>query len=180
MNTNENKNLDDSLVRIAQERHEQVKQKSITNARQKVNGRVYPGKTKNIEEFKKIAIGVMLTALVAATGYGYIQSDKLIDYDVQFGRAVANELDVVDQFRFEDYQNNTEGNFVDEIKEDFSVLGQISDKEKELAASGEYEWGRLNSDLRDDAIQMVAEENALAEIQEMRDYYEEGGKGLGK
>ena len=184
-----NRDLDYAFMVIAQEKYDNAKKKSVTNTRQKTSGRLYPGRTRNIINFRKAAQIALVTIGLAIAARNYAQTEKLVDYDAQFGKVVLDELSASDQLQFERYQNSTQGNFFEQRDKDKVVLEQIADKMDELADSGEYQWGKLNANLKEDAIKTVAQENALKEIeamentpsqfQELEDYIR-GGNGRGK
>lgn len=189
-NNNQIKYLDDSFVKIAQDKYKNTtkeelerivhksKEKSITNNSQKVNGRPYPGKNKKIVNFRKVATGTILAVSMIGLGSIYNSANKIIDYNAEVNRVVNENLSTVEQGNLENYQNVTEST-LDKIKEPFEVLSQISDKEKELKATGDYKWGILNSQLTPDAISEVALENTNNAIEEMNEYVN-GGQGYGK
>lgn len=188
--------LDDSFVKIAQDRYQEnkniskeeqermervirkSKEKSITNARQKVNGRIYPGKTKKVMDFRKTAKWTILAVSMIGLVSIYTSANKVIDYNAEVNRVVNENLSTVEQSNLESYQNVTEST-LDKIKEPFEVLSQISDKEEELKATGNYKGGILNSQLTPDAISEVALENTNKTVEEMNEYID-GGQGYGK
>lgn len=169
--------LDESMVLMAQEKFNQSKEKSVTNTRQRVAGRLYPGKTSKTIDFQKIAKVAAVSILVVGLGYVSVQANTLTDYGVAENKVIREELSTTEQADLKNYQNVTEGNIIDKVSDEISVLSQIDEKKDELAASGEYEWGRLNSQIYPDAIQAVAEENVKAEVQEMNEYLDGGHYG---
>ena len=188
--------LDDSFVKLVQDQHRnnkditeveiekmesvirRSKEKSITNTRQRVNGRVYPGKTKKIMDFKDAAIGITLAVTMIGLTAIYSSANKVMDYNVEVNKVVKENLSTVEQSNLESYENITEST-LDKIKEPFEVLSQISDKEDELKATGDYKGGILNSQLTPDAISEVALENVNQKMEEMNGYVD-GGHGYGK
>lgn len=188
--------LDDSFVKLVQDQHRnnkditeveiekmesvirRSKEKSITNTRQRVNGRVYPGKTKKIMDFKDAAIGITLAVTMIGLTAIYSSANKVMDYNVEVNKVVKENLSTVEQSNLESYENITEST-LDKIKEPFEVLSQISDKEDELKATGNYKGGILNSQLTPDAISEVALENVNQKMEEMNEYVD-GGQGYGK
>lgn len=188
--------LDDSFVKLVQDQHRnnkditeveiekmesvirRSKEKSITNTRQRVNGRVYPGKTKKIMDFKDAAIGITLAVTMIGLTAIYSSANKVMDYNAEVNKVVKENLSTVEQSNLESYENITEST-LDKIKEPFEVLSQISDKEDELKATGNYKGGILNSQLTPDAISEVALENVNQKMEEMNEYVD-GGQGYGK
>lgn len=188
--------LDDSFVKLVQDQHRnnkditeveiekmesvirRSKEKSITNTRQRVNGRVYPGKTKKIMDFKDAAIGITLAVTMIGLTAIYSSANKVMDYNAEVNKVVKENLSTVEQSNLESYENITEST-LDKIKEPFEVLSQISDKEDELKATGDYKGGILNSQLTPDAISEVALENVNQKMEEMNEYVD-GGQGYGK
>lgn len=188
--------LDDSFVKLVQDQHRnnkdvteveiekmesvirRSKEKSITNTRQRVNGRVYPGKTKKIMDFKDAAIGITLAVTMIGLTAIYSSANKVMDYNVEVNKVVKENLSTVEQSNLESYENITEST-LDKIKEPFEVLSQISDKKDELKATGDYKGGILNSQLTPDAISEVALENVNQKMEEMNEYVD-GGQGYGK
>lgn len=188
--------LDDSFVKLVQDQHRnnkditeveiekmesvirRSKEKSITNTRQRVNGRVYPGKTKKIMDFKDAAIGITLAVTMIGLTAIYSSANKVMDYNAEVNKVVKENLSTVEQSNLESYENITEST-LDKIKEPFEVLSQISDKEDELKATGDYKGGILNSQLTPDAISEVALENVNQKMEEMNGYVD-GGHGYGK
>lgn len=188
--------LDDSFVKLVQDQHRnnkdvteaeiekmesvirRSKEKSITKAKQRVNGRVYPGKTKKIMDFKDAAIGITLAVTMIGLTAIYSSANKVMDYNAEVNKVVKENLSTVEQSNLESYENITEST-LDKIKEPFEVLSQISDKEDELKATGNYKGGILNSQLTPDAISEVALENVNQKMEEMNEYVD-GGQGYGK
>ena len=185
--------LDDSFVKIAQDKYQNTtqeereriervirksKEKSITHTRQRVNGRVYPGKTKKVMDFKKAATATILAISMIGLASIYSSANKVMDYNAEVNKVVKENLSIVEQGNLESYQNVTEST-LDKIKEPFEVLSQISDKEEELKATGDYKGGILNSQLTPDAISEVALENVNQKIEEMNEYVD-GGQSYGK
>lgn len=176
---NEVGRLDESMILMAQEKFNKSKEKSITKTKQRVPGRLYAGKTSKMIAFQNTAKIIAASILLVGIGYVGVQANTLTDYNVAENIIISEELSTTEQTNLKNYQNVTEGNIVDKVSENIKILEQIDEKKDELAASGEYEWGKFNSQIYPDAIKAVAEENVFNEIQEMNSDLD-GGHGYGK
>lgn len=173
-----NKELNNDEVEKMEEIINKSKQKSIGNTKQRVSGRVYPGRTKMIIKFKEIAVETILIASIIGLASIHSSVNKVMDYDTEVNKIVKENLSTVEQTNLKNYEHATES-VLDKVKEPFEVLSQISDKEEELKATGDYKWGILNSQLLPDAISEVALENVNQKLEEMNEYVD-GGQGYGK
>lgn len=173
--------LDDSLVAVAQQKYQESKNKSITQENIKVNGSLYPGKTKKIISFRTAAIASMV-AITLVGLHDYANYEMLGDYKKATNEIVQEQLpETYDQLNYQNYQNivNNQNSFIEEYKQNQEVLTQIKEEKQELKQTGDYGFFD-GARLKDDAIQNVALENTLNSIEEAQNYYEEGANSYGK
>lgn len=173
-----NKDLNHGEVKKMEEIVNRSKQKSITNTKQKINGRTYPGRNQAVISFREKASIIIIAAVIVGLTHVGQEINKKMDYDAAVYQITKQELDLSEQMKFEDYKEESKS-LLGDIKESIEVLSQISDKEQELRESGDYKWPLFNNDIYNDAIYEVAQENTKEEIQDMREQLD-GGKNYGK
>ncbi len=164
--------LDESYVKLAQQNYEQSRKKSVCNARQKVNGKTYAGKTKKCLDMQKVAKGAMITVMLVGLGYGASTYNTVTDYNVASHKVASEELSsAADELNYQNYQNiqKQDKTIFDKIADSNSTLNQISAEKKELKETGDYGFWDQNK-LRDDAINNVARENTISSIKEAEEY----------
>jgi len=173
--------LDDSMVKMSQDKYEQAKRKSVVSSKQKINGKLYPGKTQRIMSFSALAIATIMTMMAGISTLSNM--DTINNYEARVNEINVPQLtNISDQINYADYEKENGKNFIEKMSEDREILNQIEEEKLELKETGEY--GLDANRLRQDAINNVALENADNYLQQINDFYdqqntqEEGGKSL--
>lgn len=173
--------LDDSMAKMAQEKSESARSKSVVSSKQKINGRLYPGKTQKLASFSALAIATTMTMIVGVSTISNM--DTINNYEARVNEINSEHLtNASDQIRYADYEKENDKSFMEKMNEDREILNQIEEEKLALKEAGEY--GLDSNRLRQDAINNVALENADDYLQQINDFYsqqntqEEGGKSL--
>lgn len=172
--------LDETLVNTTKDKYKEIKRKSMTKTKQKVNGRLYPGKSIKIRQFQEGAkvvayaiAGVVLSGSIIKTT---IDHETLDLYNKTIGSQVTERLtDEFDEMSYASYVRENKPKFFDQLEENEEILGQIEEEKEKLRETGDYKFFDHNI-LKDDAINNVATTN----VERLMNEYYEGGNGYGK
>lgn len=183
-NLNQVGRLDDAFISMAQRNYQNAKEKSVKQVKQKINGRLYVGKTtkcKKTQMHAKKTI-LMVTGAILIGGISYstaVKNNTISDYntavyhqeqDIPFEKAT-------DEYNYQNYKSETEPTGFEKLTQSKEILNEISEEKARLKATGDYGIFDANK-LYDDAINNVAESHVDQMVNEAEEY--SGGISHGK
>lgn len=176
----ETESLDETLVNTTKDKYKEIKRKSMTKTKQKVNGRLYPGKSIKIKQFQegaKLAAYTIAGVILAGSAMKVsIDYETINSYNKAIEEQVTERLsDDIDEMNYASYVRKNRPKFFEQLEENKEILDQIEEEKEALKETGDYKFFDMNI-LKDDVINNVATTN----IEKLMNEYYEGGNGYGK